>query len=457
MSIQIENFRLKPAHDAQTIVAPWRIALLLMLPVSILATLIPGEMYARYMHEQNFAFLDPETYGYMAACIVTFALTAMLAFRKIRSCGHMPILAPSNQTIALSVLNLTLISIRFYFAQADIGIGNVVNVLLHGYGMYLRSEMIASIGAGKIGWITDVCLALTVYTFWVFLSNPHRRYRWLVMTNVLAFATLNILTLARDMLMTGAIMISILYVANLRLRTPVGFLKMAFLGIGGLAAAVTLFNFIGTSREYTESADAVPRNLIGYFSASYSRLASVIHGDLQYPNSGWGFYSSEWMWEFPVVAQVFDTYSIGRDLGIDTPESANDNWKAQFHSVASSHLNPGYIWLTSFGFAFADFGWFGVLYFALNGLLAGYCYRLFIDRSIAGMLCYPFIAATEIKWFSTLTQSTRTWSIVLVVVCLVVSYNKWIYMCRLDRLLLAGRALPETPAPGSIVRSFPVQ
>lgn len=168
------------------------------------------------------------------------------------------------------------------------------------------------------------------------------------------------------------------------------------------------------SSNYVSPREEVIKQFMGYFPASYNRLNAVLSSNLEYPNGGWGYYSSQGIWDLPLISGALGIYDAGRSLGIPLPRSSTDNWRNQFTAVKQSGLDESYIWATIYGFLYSDFGYFSIFYFLLYGYVAGFVFSGFIRGDSLRLLLYPFLFTTIIKWPSIVSFSQRTIFIFLV-------------------------------------------
>ena len=312
---------------------------------------------------------------------------------------------------------IALTVIRLFYLNSTIGLSVILNGL-NGSGSQLRDRIIEVIANGSVGWISDVTLGLSSAVLWIAIQVKSRRRRWfmtLAYANLAVFVFANLLTLSRDIMLTGILIAIILQVGTLASNGALGKIRLFFTTTIGVIAFAVLFSFVGQSRSSSAQND-IAAQFVGYFPASYNRLAALIDNKMQFPNSNWGYYTTQLFWDFPVVTNIYDLHDIGKNAGLDIPKTTIENWNNQFISVTSAGLNRSYIWTTAYGFAFSDFGWFGSLVFCLFGLLGSILYSLFRQGKLLGGILYPYFLTTVIKWWSILYFSSRTTDVMLLVV-----------------------------------------
>lgn len=416
--------------DAGGLLSPSLIAVVLFI-FGILCTLIPVDFYQRTVGEKNYMYGNWRMYIYIALCTAAFLISTFLAMRIakrnrvktsswfVRS-SKISRFGMNRLIITISLLNLILCSVRLIFMELTIGIGAILSTFSSGGGSQLRDTIIAAIADGKVGWISDVTLGLTVAIWWIASQAVRQKRRLLTVAllNLALFAFTSLLSLSRDILLTAILIVVIVSVSKLNVIGFSNRIRSFLLVLAGVCIFGGIFIFVGGARS-SGGQDTFTRQFVGYFPASYNRLAAEIDGKLIYPNSSWGFYSSQWFWDLPVITNVFNLYDVGKTLGLDTPQDSLDNWDQQFTSTQAASLNRSYIWLTAYGFAFADYGWFGFVYFLIYGFLAGFLYIKFKQNTLFGGILFPYLLTTIVKWWSILYLSSRTSVIMLGVAFLV--------------------------------------
>ena len=370
-------------------------------------------------------------YSYIALCTVAFIVSSYLSIKianktkmerdswfvksyKVSRSGINRLL------MVISFLNVLLCLVRLIFMELTIGIGNILSTFNSGGGSQLRNTIIAAIADGKVGWISDVTLGLTVAIWWIASQAAHQKKRLstIAFLNLFLFAFTSLLSLSRDLLLTAILIVTIISISKLNIRGFLNKIRNFLIMLIGICLFGSVFIFVGGARS-SGGQDTLVRQFVGYFPASYNRLAAEIEGKLVYPNSKWGFYSSQWFWDLPVITNVFDLYDVGKTLGVDTPRDSLDNWDQQFTSTQGASLNRSYIWLTAYGFAYADYGWFGFMYFVIYGLISGFLYVKFKQKTLFGGILFPYLLTTIVKWWSILYLSSRTSVIMLGVAFLI--------------------------------------
>ena len=136
-------------------------------------------------------------------------------------------------------------------------------------------------------------------------------------------------------------------------------------------------------------------NVIGYTLASYNRMAAVVHGRIRYEYGGQGTYLINFLGFNNMLNRIIP---IAKTLR--WPDYY-DWWQSEFTTVADAGLNGSYIWSGTFGYIFGDLGWLSPLWLFAQGVLFGYLWTAMRRGTLAGLLLYPWAAASILFWFTT--------------------------------------------------------
>lgn len=169
----------------------------------------------------------------------------------------------------------------------------------------------------------------------------------------------------------------------------------------------------------------VYNELVSYTLVSYNRLAYVMNGELDIPNNGIGFWTNRWYWGLPG-----DTIVPGF-LGIKPKYDAFSAWLETFHRVDDAKLDERYIWITIYGEAYVDYGYFGFIWFIVYGLFSQMLYRHISRGNLSVYAIYPFVMQCNFGWYSGAAIGTRATLLCLIIAIYIAVSNK-VYQKRGD-------------------------
>jgi hypothetical protein len=143
---------------------------------------------------------------------------------------------------------------------------------------------------------------------------------------------------------------------------------------------------------------------MGYGPASFNRLGALLEGDLKIPNSNMGYYTNTWYWDSPIINS---TAIVLKNLEFDIPQPAYTNWLATFDAVGAYKLNKNYIWVTTYGEVYADYGYYGIIWFAIYGLISQIAWINLRNNSVS-IVIYIVILNSLIQLYSTASIGNKT-------------------------------------------------
>lgn len=397
--------------DKQFLLSPWNMSFILG-SLSICFYFIPNQIYQNYVKENANLFLNLKAVFFIFVCSTSFSLSSFVAYKILVSkrVKVKTIYNPAFVPIQIIIFLLTIINIAYL--ALTLGFSNLLSVYSSGdtsNGNYLKLQLSEAISNGKLGWIGDLCIALIVWSFWVALRSGKKRAFSLLIPNILLSVIVSLISVSRDSVISLVVMLSCIYIQFLISRNMLSIKRVAIVLVSFFALFASTFTLVGLARSsnFESASFEVTKQFMGYFPASYNRLAFVLDGDLKYPDSGWGYYSTQLIWDVPLLSGALGIYSFAREIGLPLPVSSQDNYQRQFTSVKESGLDPSYIWSTIFGFTYSDFGYFAIFYFLIYGVLSGAVYSLFRVGNNFAIIVYPFILASIVKWPSIVSFSQR--------------------------------------------------
>jgi hypothetical protein len=166
------------------------------------------------------------------------------------------------------------------------------------------------------------------------------------------------------------------------------FLRVIVIVILGLGVFL-LIGWLRCNQDWTMTLDT----LWGYTIASYNRLAALLEGRITYPYAETGIYAFRAISHVPLLHRFLDVKEV-----FDMP-LPQDVLFSEFPAVASTGLRPEYIWVTAFGYVFADIGLFVFPYFFVIGVVSGIIWISLNGNGTFGIVLYPWMAFSILFWF----------------------------------------------------------
>lgn len=409
----------------QDLMAPWSIAAAISLS-GMLSLIIPADFYGIYLKEKNYMFLNSDVAIYIILCTVVFSLAAWGGSRISRSAYHLRNSYfyksyPAN-LFTLSVMTLItslLIVYQIYTINTQISVLDLMADAFSGSGGMARQRISEAISSGKVGWISIFAAIYLSWIYYSYLKYPSSIKKLLLVIVSFLFLISCLISISRDTIVTSMIMLLVVYGRVRIYEKRVNIFKLlAYLTIFVFLFIVFFVGFDYIRSGNLNSGSAVAQ-ILGYFPASYNRLAAIMSGSLIYPNSGWGYYTGQLIWDLPIInrlaAGILDIPS--RIM----PSDSYENWISQFRVVGQSLLNPKYIWATVFGFAYADYKYYALVFFVVYGGISGLVYGGFNQSRTSCIIFYPLVIASIFKWWSIITISQRS-TLIAVMIFFMISF-----------------------------------
>lgn len=394
------------------VLAPWSMGAILGL-VSVCFYFIPNNIYSAYVNESANLFLNLKAIYFVTLCSLAFCISSYGAFYISKKTNSYGVISTSSLSLnyILLIVN-TILAINLLYVVTTVGLSSILQVYSSSSslnGNFVKLRLSEAIANGRLGWINDLSIAFLVWSFWSILKKTKTFSAILFISGLLLFCLNSIVSISRDSFISIFAMLVCVYVLHLNERGKLNLPRLFGIGLAFIISFIAIFSIIGLARSsnFKSSVFEITRQFMGYFPASYNRLAFVLDGRLEYPNSGWGYYSTQAIWDIPLLSGGLGIYDFGRFIGIPLPVSAETNWYDQFAAINVSGLDPSYIWGTIFGFTYSDFGFMAVLYFIIYGAISGVMFKKFMSKENLGILIYPFIFSTIVKWPSIVSFSQR--------------------------------------------------
>lgn len=352
--------------------------------------LFPPQLYEALLPERNVMFLDVRTFLFFATCVATFCCGVLLAKPCQPSIAPPPSL--SNTAIMVPLL-------------AAVVLNAVSLTVLFRNNPWMLTEWLTDSGRVKrdydaTGGLSEALPLLFAVCWWAHGRILSRRQATgeparLVRTSIFlaaAFAVFTAMMKAAlfDLIpgLLGFLIISTTLSSSS--RKSVGFLLRQ--GVFVLLAGAVTFSLFAFLRGQTGTL-AIAESAAGYTMASYNRLSALLNGDIYFPHAGSGIYAFNFVSHVPFFHNLIDF----RDA-FGMPDRV-EAWMTEFAAIASTGLDGRYIWVSAFGYFFADLGLWTYPYLAASGLLVGLSWKSILARRAFGLVLYPWAAFSIVLWF----------------------------------------------------------
>ncbi len=365
--------------------------------VFLLAWLIPPDYYSNIVGEKDLVFLDPTSLLFFALCVAAF-LAGVAAIDIFFPTATLPVSRMRVRISPLIFLLLPLVigTLVTFEAIALLLRDNpdIVDLIIAQQGAQLKENLDVHqpLGLASI-WLLGIC-------WWASWRRDQfefdRRWkRWLVTSTIaigiLAILAYSALKLGRGEfmpVMTGTVLLYLL-----RRRALGGLSRRSFLRIALVSASLLVVTFLLFSS--VRGAEDPLADFVRYTVTSYNRLAALVTGRMHYPHAGNGVYFSSFLSFNATLNQVVP---IREFFHWPTFHQA---WDSEFTSTWQAGLDGYIIWSGTFGYLYADFGWFAPSVLLLHGLICGGLWRSVRQGHIAGILLYPWCGFCILFWFGT--------------------------------------------------------
>ncbi|WP_420597413.1 O-antigen polymerase [Deinococcus sp.] len=427
--------------------SPWTAAISIT-AVGLLFTLLPQNLYEKIMGEPDLMFGSIKTWFWLISTATVFSIFSYMGSRINKRKDSLGEFKPGQKyhyRQAISILLTIIIALDLfklsYFSSA-IGLGKIVTAFSQGGAGDLREQINSKIGGSQISWISDFLVPIFLYSFWNILNTKsNKKMLFIFFIAAILHIVVSLATFTRGPLIALLSMLLIIYLFNRFRKRRLSLYYLLRVGIIFIGAFFTIFAIVDRSRgdqtvSQSQVRESLIRSIVGYFPASYNRLAAVVENKLVMPNSGWGYYTTQGIWEATIVAKTFKFTILGQELGIDIPSTGYDNWLGQFTAVGNIGLQRNLIWATAPGYVWADYGVFGLIWFSVIGFLTGWLYKLFLRHSLLGITLYPLALYSIISWISlpVISQNSTNLSLVgIFLIWIVLNFSQHAVVLRASR------------------------
>lgn len=367
-------------------------------------TFIPPSFYSRVMREPDYMYADMRAIAFILLCTLGFAIGTFCIRQNVRQPDHRWLNSHPTalRVLAAAILVAAAAGSAWYLLRIINAFPNLAASLLLGTGWQLRQQF-AQLGLEN----TPLVLSgfLIIWAGYVAMhAKPIRHIRlgspltYVFYTALIVFCASCIVSQQRNVLLPVILALLIVYFQAELAKGGHNLRRLAVVGTITVTSVVAIFLGIALIRSAADTSEAWG-TLFGYIPASYNRLSAILGGNLKFGDTGMGLYSFKLFYYPPVIGNLLNIPRHLNEMGLDLPQSWVDNFDTQFYSVAVSRLNYLYIWLTTFGFVYEDFGWWSPLYFLGLGLVLQLVFVWYERGARLAATMYPMLATTIMMWF----------------------------------------------------------
>lgn len=361
--------------------------------LTILLTLVPVSYYEDSLQERNRMYLNWSLYALVGSCVVAFCLGTRLVRRPSVDLVVRRYAANSRAPMLLACFSAVLSVLAL--AEFAGGGGSLAAALGSGEGEALRAAALAE-ASGGVTLMRALPIGVPFLLWAVFRSFEVAYGRTVILACLAVYSCVLLLVLQRNLLIP--LLLSVAVIASAHKFHQNGVRLFKAIKAAGVMVVAILGVFLLVARFRGVGERGLTTSVVGYLPGSVNRLAAAVEGQLDGAYGEGPVFSLRLLWYPPFVRRFLPMEGITSSFGVDVPSDPTQLWLSEFTQVANAGLNPLYIWPTSFGYAFYDFGWGAFLYFLMLGIVAGILWRSFIARTPAGILGYAYVCSSVALW-----------------------------------------------------------
>ena len=350
----------------------------------VLSIFIPPSWYEDVVHEPDLMFMNGHVFVFYTACILSMLASYYLIrfdppkFRVLRSAMSdtkpnlwLMVLAPLLLAMAVGILTILLI-----LASNPSLIGDI----LSGHGAEAKANINMK---DNLGGMSPFVLSILNYTqVRIYQCERALQRQQLRICRIVWWATfcVAIATALVKLARYEAIPIVLSWLI-IALRTRGSGYSAWYSIRGGLLGGVVilgLFSLFAALR----GAEAF-QSLMGYGPASFNHLAALLSGRLQL--MGGGTHTFAFIDHLPFMHRISDVQILPYDLA--------DEFKSEFPLTRAAGLNSQLIWVTAYGYYYADWGYGALVVTSIIGLVTAISWKSFNFQRAWGCVMYPWLAS----------------------------------------------------------------
>lgn len=384
-----------PRFTQRSLISPGALSYLFF-AYALIAFLLPSSIYEDLMGEPYFANGNFRMLSFAAGCVLCVKLG--IAFAKIykgdeeqvRSVQRSP---DESQSKRRSVIIVAVVFIGLNLVSAAILVqrnqDKIVSALLMGEqtGDELKTNLVVE---GAMLAVNPLLILAAWILYSLRLSGDRSRAVYILMLcSILLSAFISTIKLARYELLPliiGMAVIKLLDQSRKGRRIGGKPLWLVLL-YGSLALGV--FVIFMNIRGQSSGDEGIASTFTGYTVASFNRLALLLDGQLTSTYGGTGAFVLNFLSNIPVIGSISESLPNSTSVFLQ-----------EFRDVQASGLDRGYIWLTMYGYYFADLGVWVFPYCFAFGVVAQMAWRSFLKSNVIGEVIYPYVATAMVLSFA---------------------------------------------------------
>jgi oligosaccharide repeat unit polymerase len=368
---------------------------------------IPKSYYLYYLGEPSYYTHNPLPLIWIIASILSFVLGCCIASVLIKP--HRISKFTVSETEKRVVIMIPLLLSLAYIVGLSESLGGFKQYLAIAFGGgsdSYRAIVYNELESLNIGWMPQAAFPFVALCTYLFFAERIRRSYMIYGFTIIMYIFMILPNQTKASLISIIVTILFSYVLSQKNLSLESFRKTAIYLIFALASSIFLFIFIQSGKQGRDfsSLDGIIKEVMGYGPASFNRLGALLEGDLKIPNSNMGYYTNTWYWDSPIINS---TTIVLENLEFDIPQPAYTNWLATFDAVGAYRLNKNYIWVTTYGEVYADYGYYGIIWFAVYGLISQIAW-INLRNNTVNMVIYIVIFNSLIQLYSTASIGNKT-------------------------------------------------
>lgn len=368
--------------------------------VFLAAWFFPPALYEQLIGERNYMHLDIRMFAFNAGCILLTIFGVLIGMRGTASPPRVERVASTTldpyRSTSMSLLVLLIVSNLVSLGIfASLGGVSSIQLALRGDQLFQaqQREMIELAG-GRI-WLTalmlpSICAPLMYQMYRS--QNTSGNFKLLFYIFAATYIISVFFSTRRNYISRPLFGCLLIYLAwPSRRMTLTGALTRIGLAVLFVLGAFLAFTLV---RIGLDSSDRAVSEILRYLIAPYNTEALLIQGGLNLPGQHTGFYWTNWLWEFPLIDDLFSLEELRLTLlGPPSPHGALERGPIlAHHGIYSGTAFPAFLC------SYADFGWLGIVPFFFVGWISSVFWKSFLGGTVAGMLFYPAVAYSFVEW-----------------------------------------------------------